>query len=236
MNFPYNRIMLLSPQALNSIRLFAGLSPVQMAWVSARLSVREFPAGIDLLIEGEPGELVYFIISGTVKVYLAQLDGRQVIVNIQGQGDMIGELSAIDQAGRSASVVTLEPTLTAWLTREHFLEMLQTIPPANENLLRLLVGQVRRTTALIRAYAALDVPGRIARQLLDLAEAYGQPKENGIYIPLSLPQGEIAELVGSSRKRANQVMVLLKRQGVLSADTEGHITLHRPQALRELAE
>jgi CRP/FNR family cyclic AMP-dependent transcriptional regulator len=226
--------MSLTPQALASIRLFHGLSPTQMDWISARLRSRVFPPTTDLVIEGEPGEIVYFILSGSVKVYLPQLDGSQVIVNIQGQGDMIGELSAIDQAGRSASVITLELTQTAWLTREHFLETLHTIPAANDNLLRLLVGQVRRTTALIRAYAALDVPGRIARQLLDLSEAYGYTTPQGTYIPLSLPQGEIAELVGSSRKRANQVMVALKRSGALSADSGGHITLHRPELLREL--
>ncbi len=225
---------MLSAATLQSIRLFNGLDAGQLARVGGRLHERSFPPGADLMIEGEPGEQVYFILYGTVKIYLPQLDGSQVIVNIQGTGDMIGELSAIDQAGRSASVITLEPTLTAWMTRAHFLEVLQTIPETNFNLLRLLVGRVRRTTDLIRSYAALDVAGRIARQLLDLAETYGYPTPAGTYIPLRLPQGDIAELVGSSRKRANQVMVSLKKQGILSADTEGHITLHRAKALQDL--
>lgn len=225
---------MLHPATLHSIRLFNGLEASQLQRVIARLHERTFPAGADLVIEGESGEQVYFILNGTVKIYLPQLDGSQVIVNIQGTGDMIGELSAIDQAGHSASVITLEPTHTVWMTRANFLETLQTIPEVNLNLLRLLVGRVRRTTELIRAYAALDVAGRIARQLLDLAEAYGAPVAGGAYIPLRLPQGDIAELVGSSRKRANQVMVALKKRGILSVDTEGHITLHRPQDLRDL--
>ncbi len=220
------------PSSFSNIRLFANLGPTQLAWVGARLRERNFAPAVDLMVEGEPGEVVYFILSGTVRVYLPQLNGSQVIVNIQGPGDMVGELSAIDQAGRSASVITLEQTQTVWMTRTHFLEMLQAIPETNQNLLFLLVGRVRRTTELIRAYASLDVAGRIARQLLSLADEYGRPVPGGVYIPLRLPQGEIAELVGSSRKRANQVMVALKRQGVLSADNEGHITLHRPDGLR----
>lgn len=220
--------------ALTSIRLFKGLTATQLHQVGARLHPRDYLPNTELAVEGEPGDLVYFILSGTVKIYLPQLDGSQVIVNIQGPGDMVGELSAIDQAGRSASVVTLEMTRTVWMTREQFQETIHSIPTVNDNLLRLLVGQVRRTTSLIRAYAALDVPGRIARQLLDLADAYGQTTPEGVYLPLSLPQSAIAELVGSSRKRANQVMVTLKRQGIVAFDSEGHITLRDPQQLRKM--
>ena len=218
------------------INLFKGLTPTEISWVCQRLHERQFPPAVDLVTEGEPSDLVYFILDGTVKVYLPQLDGSQVILNIQGPGDVVGELGAIDQAGRSASVITLETTFTLWMTRTHFLEMLQTIPRANENLLCSLVGRVRRVTRLIRTFAALDVPGRIAHQLLLLAEEYGQNTPHGVLICLRLPQSEIAELVGASRRRANQVMVAFKRQGVLSADPEGHITLHCPDALRALVD
>lgn len=218
------------------IALFRGLTPAEMSWVCQRLHERKFSPAVDLVIEGEPSDLVYFILDGTVKVYLPQLDGSQVILTIQGPGDVVGELGAIDQAGRSASVVTLETTHTLWMTRSHFLEMLRTIPKANENLLHSLVKRVRRITRLIRTFAALDVPGRIAHQLLLLAEEYGQNTPQGVLIRLRLPQGEIAELVGASRRRANQVMVAFKRQGVLSSDPEGHITLHRPADLRALVD
>ncbi len=221
---------------LRTIELFAGLNHNQLMWLSARIHAQSFPAAVDLVIEGEPGEVVYFILSGTVKVFLPQLDGSQVTVNIEGPGDMIGELSAIDQAGRAASVVTLEPTQAAWISREHFLETLRTIPTANENLLRLLVARVRRTTSLIRAYAVLDVPGRIASQLLLLADLYGRKTAQGIYIPLCLMQNDIAELVGSSRKRANQVMVALRRDGLIQSDLTGHITLLHPDQLRNMLE
>ena len=216
---------------LSTIRLFSGLNHSQLLWLNARIHTQAFPEHVDLVIEGEPGEVVYFILSGTVKVFLPQLDGSQVTVNIEGPGDMIGELSAIDQAGRAASVVTLEPTQTVWMSREHFLETLRTLPPANENLLRLLVERVRRTTELVRAYAVLDVPGRIIRQLLTLADQYGHRTQNGIYIPLCLMQNDIAELVGSSRKRANQVMVALRREGLIVSDTAGHITQLDPGRL-----
>ncbi len=219
---------------LRAIRLFNGLNHNQLMWLNARVHAQFFGRDADLVIEGEPGEVVYFILSGTVKVFLPQLDGSQVTVNIEGPGDMIGELSAIDHAGRAASVVTLENTQTVWISREHFLETLRSIPAANDNLLHLLVERVRRTTELIRAYAVLDIPGRITRQLLLLADMYGQETPQGIYIPLCLQQNDIAELVGSSRKRANQVMVGLRREGMIQSDTAGHITLLQPDRLRKM--
>ncbi len=223
-------------EAATRITLFKGLTPSEMSWVCQRLHARQFPPAVDVVTEGEPSDLVYFILDGTVKVYLPQMDGTQVTLNIQGPGDIIGELGVIDQAERSASVITLEATSTLWMARSHFLEMLQTIPRANENLLHSLVERVRRTTRLIRTFAALDVPGRIAHQLLLLAEEYGQNTPQGVLIRLRLPQNDIAELVGASRRRANQVMVAFKRQGILSADQGGHITLHCPDALRALVD
>jgi CRP/FNR family cyclic AMP-dependent transcriptional regulator len=217
------------------IRLFSGLSPQQSAWVSARLHTHSFPPGADLIIAGTPGEAVYFILNGTVKVYVPQLDGREVTVNLMGPGDTVGELSVIDAASRSASVITLEDTRVAWMSRSDFLEAIRTIPPLSDNLLRTLSTRLRNTTEHIQAYASLDIPGRIARQILVISANYGQQQEEGLYIPLRLTQNDIAELVGASRKRVNQVIVALKREGVISIDLRWHITVHRRDVLEKMA-
>ncbi|BAJ62472.1 MULTISPECIES: Crp/Fnr family transcriptional regulator [Anaerolinea] len=221
---------------LESVRLFRGLTPQQLEWVAARAYSRTFPPGVELIVAGTPGETVYFILSGTVKIYVPQVDGTEVIVNILGPGDTVGELGVIDGGERSASVVTLERTETIWMTGEMFQEALRTIPQMNENLLRILSARVRLTTENVQAYASLDIPGRIARQLLSLAHTYGREQGGGVFIPLRLTQGDIAELVGSSRKRVNQVMVTLRREGVLTFDTEGHITLFRLKDLERMVE
>lgn len=220
---------------IEKVRLFSGLTPAQLSWVIDRLHTRAVPAGVDLIIAGTPGEVVYFILKGTVKVYIPQIDGTQVIVTIMGPGDTVGELSVIDSAGRSASVIALEETQVAWMNRSYFQEALRTIPTLSDNLMRILSSRVRVTTDHIQAYASLDTAGRIARQILSIAHTYGLTRSDGTYIPLRLTQGDIAELVGASRKRVNQVMVALKREGILSFDANAHITVHRKNDLDKLA-
>jgi CRP/FNR family transcriptional regulator, cyclic AMP receptor protein len=229
-------MIMTSSDLIEQIRLFSGLNPQQMVWVSSRLHTRTLPENTDLLIAGGQADMVYFILGGTVKVYVSQLDGKEVIVNIMGPGDTVGELSAIDSGGHSASVVTLEETQVAWMSREDFREAIHTIPPISDNLIRSLTMRVRITTGHIQAYASLSVPGRIARQILVIASNYGQPHPQGIAIPLRLTQGDIAELVGASRKRVNQVMVALKRDGILSFDSNAHILIFNKDALEKMAE
>jgi CRP-like cAMP-binding protein len=221
--------------SVENIRLFSGTSPQQMAWLKDRLHAHTFPENADLMIAGTPGEAVYFILSGTVKIYVPQLDGTEVTVNLMGPGDTVGELSAIDNSGRSASVITLEETRVVWISRMDFQEAIRTIPPVSDNLLRTLSTRLRNTTDNIQAYASLDIPGRIARQILVIASHYGQSNNDGIYIPLRLTQNDIAELVGASRKRVNQIMVVLKREEVIAVDAGWHITILRKDVLDKMA-
>lgn len=224
------------PVSIESIRAFTGLTTPQMAWVSSRLHAHTFPENADLIIAGTPGEAVYFILSGTVKIYIPQLDGREVTVNLMGPGDTVGELSVIDSAGRSASVITLEETRVVWMSRDDFKDAIRTIPTLSENLLRILSARLRNTTENIQAYASLDIPGRIARQILVIAGTYGQAQSDGTFIPLRLTQNDIAELVGASRKRVNQVIVALKKDHVLSVDASWHITIHRSEFLAQMSQ
>ena len=223
------------PAFIDQIRLFSGTNPQQSAWISNRLHPHTFPENADLMIAGTPGEAVYFILSGTVKIYVPQLDGREVTVNLMGPGDTVGELSVIDNSGRSASVITLEDTRVVWMSRADFMEAIRTIPAVTENLLRILSTRLRSTTDNIQAYASLDIPGRIARQILVIASRYGQETPEGTYIPLRLTQNDIAELVGASRKRVNQIVVMFKREGVISVDASWHITVLRKEILEKMA-
>lgn len=223
------------PSSVENIRLFSGTSPQQMAWIKDRLHAHTFPENADLMIAGTPGEAVYFILSGTVRIYVPQLDGTEVTVNLMGPGDTVGELSAIDSVGRSASVITLEETRIVWMSRVDFQEAIHTIPAVSENLLRTLSTRLRSTTDNIQAYASLDIPGRIARQILVIASNYGQNTKEGIFIPLRLTQHDISELVGASRKRVNQIMVMLKREEVIAVDAGWHITILRKNVLEKMA-
>ena len=219
---------------LNSLPLFAGLDEKQQLWLRARLNIHVFAEGLDVIVAGPPGEVIYFIVSGSMKVYAPQPDGTDVIVAILMAGDPVGELSLVDQAGRSANVVTLEETTVLWMNRRDFQEALFSMPLLSQNLLRILSQRLRNTTSHIQVLASLDVNRRVIRQLLAFAERYGQKKESGqVFIPIRLTQGDLSELVGASRKRVNQIMVVLKRKGYVSIDENYYITILNAKALSE---
>ena len=209
---------------LADIELFKGLTPTQLEWVAQRAHRRVFEAGRNVLTIEQPGEAVYVILHGTVKIHIEQGE-RDVIVSILGAGDLLGEMSLIDSVGRSASAVTLEDSLLLWMDKLTFNYMLDNFTPVARNLVRILSSRVRLSDQLIQALATLDVNGRVARQLLAFAEKYGHPKDGATQIRIMLTQSDIADLVGASRRGVNQAMTFFKRLGLIDTDAEGRIQI-----------
>jgi len=215
---------------LADIELFTGLTPSQLDWVAQRAHRRVFEAGRNLMTIEQPGEAVYIILHGTVKIHVEQNE-RDVILSILGAGDLLGEMSLIDSVGRSASAVTLEDSLLLWMDKVTFYYILDNFPAVARNLVKILSARVRLSDQLIQALATLDVNGRVARQLLAFAEKYGYPKDGATQIRIVLTQSDIADLVGASRKRVNQTMVLLKERGLIDTDTDGRIAIKDGEGL-----
>jgi len=212
--------------------LFRGLTPQELDWVRRRVHLRTFAAGTTIMTAEQPGEVVYFILRGTVKIHIEQLDGTDVILAIIGAGDTVGEMSMLDSVGRSASAITLEETTILWMDNATFRDMLQTIPVVSLNLTRVLANRVRLANEQIQSLANLDVYGRVARQLLAFADKYGEASGDGdVMIPLRLTQTDLADLVGASRKRVNQVVVSFKKQGLISINSDYHVTVHKREPL-----
>jgi CRP/FNR family cyclic AMP-dependent transcriptional regulator len=225
----------IAPRTLAELPLFHGLSLEQLMWLSERLRYKTFPADTNIITAETPGEVVYILLRGTVKIHIEQVNGTDVVLAILGRGDTVGEMSLIDSAGRSASVLTLEESVLLWMDRVSFHDALQRLPALALNLVRILADRVRLANELIQALATLDVYGRVARQLLAFSEKYGQAGAGGeVLIPIRLTQGDIADLVGASRKRVNQVMVRFKQNEYLAVDTNGRITVRDRQALTRL--
>ena len=215
---------------LSYIKLFEGLTPTQLDWVAQRAHRRVFEAGRNVITIEQPGEAVYIILHGTVKIHIEQVE-RDVILAILGSGDMLGEMSLIDSVGRSASAVTLESSLLLWMDKATFNYILDNFPPVARNLVRIMSARVRLSDQLIQALATLDVNGRVARQLLAFAEKYGHQKDDRTQISIVLTQSDIADLVGASRKRVNQTMVSFKEQGLIDTDTNGRIAIKDSEGL-----
>ncbi|MFT3891893.1 MAG: Crp/Fnr family transcriptional regulator [Anaerolineales bacterium] len=214
---------------LSYIQLFEGMTPTQLEWVAQRAHRRNFEAGRNVMTIEQPGEAVYIILHGSVKIHVEQGE-RDVILAILGAGDLLGEMSLIDSVGRSASAVTLETSLMLWMDKTTFTYMLDNFPPVARNLVKIMVSRVRLSDQLIQALATLDVNGRVARQLLAFAEKYGRERDGVTQIRITLTQGDIADLVGASRKRVNQAMVMFKEQGLID-DADGRIAIRDGEGL-----
>jgi CRP/FNR family transcriptional regulator, cyclic AMP receptor protein len=221
-------------QTVPDVALFRGLSEEQLSRVASCIHRRHFPASAAIISAETPGEVVYIVLSGTVKIKVDQADGTEVIIAILGPGEIVGELSVIDSSGRSADVLTLEDSVLLWLDRASFENLITTVPTLAHNLLRVLSRRVRLSTEQIQALCTLDVLGKVARQLLVFADQYGEESESGVRIPMRLTQSDLAGMVGASRERVNQVLAGLKARHLISLDASQHITLHGRDKLREI--
>ena len=224
------------PVALATIPLFYGLTPDELARLSQLLRPMTVPAGTNIMSLGQPGEAAYIVLSGTLKIHVEQQDGREVVDALRGPGEIVGELSVVDNVPRSASVTSLEPCTLLWIARTTFQECLGMIPRIAVNLVQILARRLRVATTQIQLLTAQDLYGRVAHLLLRLAEEYGEPRPDGsVHIPLRLAQSDLAGLAGSSRARVNQVLAYYRERGYLSMDAQYRITVHDRGALDQRA-
>jgi len=220
---------------IQPIDLFRGLTEVEIQRIYSHLRSRYFEQGDLLLQEQDLGEVAYVIKEGYVRVETSLPDGSRTLLTILGPGEIVGELSLVDLLGRSATVVAHESTTVLVFDRATFWDLLQTMPTMTYNLVGLLSRRLRIANCQIQALAVLDVEARVARQLQVLAAEYGEPDESGaIELPFRLTQEELADLVGASRVRVNQVLATFRRDDMVSTDTAQRITIHDPAGLETL--
>lgn len=226
--------MTIEPNTLAEIPLFSGLPAERLERLAGTLRKKAVPAGTNMITAEQPGEVVYVILEGTVKILIEQVDGREVILAFLGAGDTVGEMSLVDSSGRSANVMTMEKCTLLWMDRATFQDLLRNVPEFAQNLVKLLAGRLRMANEQIQSLSSLDVAGRLARQILAFADRYGEPENGGTQIPLRLTQSDLAELVGASRERVNQVMVEFRQKEFLSVDSTHRILVTQPQELARL--
>jgi CRP/FNR family cyclic AMP-dependent transcriptional regulator len=191
-------------------------------------------AGTDVLTVKKASDAVFTLTEGSVKIYLKQADGTEVILGILGGGEVLGEVSGVDGKSPSANVVTLEDSQFLCIERRLLWQYMQTMPLLAYNVARILARRLRLATGQIESYATLDADGRVARQILAFAQEYGRKTEAGdIRIPLHLTQTDLADLVGASRVRVNRVLMEFKKLKYISVDNNQRITIHDSTALRE---
>ena len=221
--------------ALARIHLFEGIPRSEITRLLGHLHEKSFPAGTNILIAEQPGEAVYVIVTGSVKVHAVRPDGTEVVLAVLGAGEVLGEMSAADSLGRSASVVTLEETDLLWMDRRTFRASVDSSTILARNFGEILSKRVRLANARLISLASLDVPGRVASELLSLAREYGQVTPEGVRIPMRLTQANLAALVGASRVSVNQALGQFRKRDLISIGKDGRVILRDEETLARRA-
>ena len=220
-------------QFLKRIPLFADLSETELQALARELSRVQFQKGDAIFYEGDPGQTLYIVESGHVRIYLHCEDGQETSVNVCTSGDIFGELAVIDGLPRSASAIALEDSVVLALSREQFRECTRRYPQLALNFLKALSVRVRYNTRQIDSLSSARVPSRLARKLLELGQAHGVVEAAGVRIPMPLTQSDLASLIGTTRESINKALGSFRRQGLIRVQS-GMITIVDPEALRAL--
>jgi len=221
---------------LSDFPLFAGLSSEELQHDAELIRRITVPAGTILINSEVAGEAIYFIVEGSARVQVLRENGIELTLALLGPGDIVGEMSLISGRGRSAWVSTRKETTLLWMERKAFWQLLKRSPELCRNLVQELIARLRAANDRQLSITTLDVAGRVARLILELAERYGKPVPGeGIHIAFPVTQGEVAEMIAATRERVNHIMVSLKRAGVFTTDSEWRITVLRPDILAGLS-
>jgi CRP/FNR family transcriptional regulator, cyclic AMP receptor protein len=215
---------------LGTVPLFAGIDRNELQNFAELTREKSYPRGSVILFENDPGDSLFIVRSGRVKVVLIGEDGREVILGVLGIGQHFGELALIDEQPRSAHVIAMEDSSLIVLRREDFRKRVEQSPSVAWQLLSELSRRLRRADDKIGGLVLLDVPGRIARLLLDLSEESGTDQ-----IEKSLTHQTIAQMIGASRETVSRAMKEFQDSGWIAVERR-RISLANRGALEQRAQ
>jgi len=221
-----NATPVVSPLLLRNVPLFSLLSEGQLELLTRVLSRKSFPKNSTVIAAGDPTDALYIVISGRLKVIMSDNEGREVILANLSQGEFFGEMGLLDQAPRSATVTTMEPCELLTITRTDFTKCLQGNFDLTMNVIRGLVKRLREADKKIGSLALMDVYGRVARLLLEMAETIDGQK----VVTKKLTKRDIAKMIGASREMVSRVMKELQTSGRIEVRA-GEILLRDSLAL-----
>ena len=240
---PTFRLVLEGPAAADGIEpitvllrssLFAGLPPQLAAALRRRVHRRTFPAGAYIAREGEPADSLFVIEHGLVRVSRTSQRGHELVLGLLTVGETLGELGVLDASGtRTADAVAVEPTTCVTLSRHDLHTVIRSAPELGLRLMSRLVGYVRRKDEELAEIAFLDVPGRLANKLLQLAANHGETVDGGVRIRVKVPQSELAAMVGASREHVNRALARLIALHAVSVE-KGTITILDADRLKSM--
>lgn len=208
--------------------IFQGVDPGAVESLIQDMESVRFPRGTTIFDEGDPGDRLYIITQGKVKLARHAADGRENLLTVMGPSDMFGELSIFDPGPRTSSAVCVTEVHAATMNSDLLKKWVDRYPEISQQLLRVLARRLRRTNNNLADLIFTDVPGRVAKTLLQLANRFGAQEGSALRVNHDLTQEEIAQLVGASRETVNKALATFAHRGwirlegksVLIVDTE----------------
>ena len=227
-------VVVIDTQSLARIPLLHDVAPEALGQLAHCLRRRVFHRGEVIFHQGDPGDTMHLVRNGRVKVVLPAETGDEAVLAILGPGDCFGELALIDGGPRSAGVVAMEQVETLLLGRQDFVSFLRANPEAAVRLMINMARIIRRVNEDLADLAFLDLPGRLAKKLLDLADSHGVPTDGGTGIEITVPltQEEIAGMIGATRPSVNKVLGWYEDQGAIQRRGR-RIAILKPEVLRQ---
>ncbi|MCU1432392.1 MAG: Crp/Fnr family transcriptional regulator [Actinotalea sp.] len=196
-----------------SAPLFAAIDAEAAHALFSSMTRVQLPRGLAAFHEGEPGDRLYVIGSGKVKLGRRSNDGRENLLSVLGPAEMFGELSLFDPGPRTATATAVADAVLYELTHDELIDWLERYPPVAKHLLEALARRLRRTNEALADLVFSDVPGRVAKALLDLSTRFGEQVEDGLRVAHELTQEELAQLVGASRETVNKALADFAARG-----------------------
>ena len=203
---------------LRTVTLFSALNEGELEKAAGQLRRRTFGPAVTLFHQGMPGSSLYVIEVGSVRVYAVGLTGQEHTFTTFGPGNFFGELSVIDGQPRTASAITLNHSVIWLMPRESFNRLLDDCPALCRSVVEILAGRVRRSATHVESIIFQDVLGRVAFEVLNLAERHGREVGSTIEIDMPLTQSDLATIVGATRESVNKALSTLRKQGLLEME------------------
>ena len=205
--------------------LFDGLDDENARALRRQISEVKLSRGEHLFLEGQDGDRLYVVLDGKMKLTRAAADGRENLLSVLGPGEMFGELSLFDPRPRTSSASAVTDVTLAALGHDALRAWLLEHPEASMHMLRQLARRLRRANDVTADLVFTDVPGRVAKNLLDLADRFGQQENDGLHVHHDLTQEELAQLVGASRETVNKALADFAARGWLQISARSVLIL-----------
>lgn len=209
-----DREAVMTAEMLKSVPLFSNLSDQELAAVSSISVVRTYPKHSLIINEGDTNDSLFVVLSGKLKVFLSDEEGKEIILDIKGAGDHFGEMALLDEQPRSACLMCLEKSRLMVISADHFKDYLLQNPPAGLMVMGELCQRIRSLNEQVKDLALKNVYERLAKTLTQLA----QQDEDELVIADKLTQQDLANMVGSSREMVSRIFNDLVKGGYITRE------------------